>query len=293
MNKYGPWLPIYLVLLMIPIIVGILFFLPETLTVSLKNKKAQGGKSAPTTFKEHMSHGLHDLKQSLKILKDPSVAMIMVTFFVQDARYTAYTTTMSQYVSKHFKWKMAEVSLILSPLGILNLIILAGLPRVSAILISPRFRMTAFGKDLFLTRISTGILVLGSFWQGLSHNVVMFFLGLFIGTFGAADSPLARATVTHHVQPEFTARLYALITMIQVVGSFIGGPVLAWFFDQGLKKKGIWMGLPWFYVSFLCSLAWIALFFVKPPKKRSREESTDIEGYETDDYMPDDPLRLR
>jgi MFS-type transporter involved in bile tolerance (Atg22 family) len=293
MNKYGPWLPIYLVLLTVPIIVGILFFLPETLTVNLKNKKAQGSKNAPTTFKEHMSHGLNDLKQSLKILKDPSVAMIMVTFFVQDARYTAYTTTMSQYISKHFKWKMAEVSLILSPLGILNLLILAGLPRVSAILISPRFRMTAFGKDLFLTRISTGILVLGSFWQGLSHNIVMFFLGLFIGTFGAADSPLARATVTHYVQPEFTARLYALITIIQVVGSFIGGPVLAWFFDQGLKRKGIWMGLPWFYVSFLCSLAWIALFFVKPPKKRSREESTDNEGYETDDYMPDDPLRLR
>ncbi|KAF4962800.1 hypothetical protein FSARC_9138 [Fusarium sarcochroum] len=293
MNKFGPWLPIYLVFLTVPIIIGILFLLPETLTIKLKDQKTQADKTAPTTFKEYLSHGVDDLIHSLNMLKDPSVVMITVTFFIQNARFTAYTTTMSQYISKHFKWKMAEVSIILSPLGILNLIILAGLPKVSEILMSPRFRMTAFEKDLFLTRISTGVLILGAFWQGISHSAIMFLFGLFIGTFGAADSPLARATVTHYVQPEYTARLYALIGMIEVIGSFIGGPALAWFFDQGLKRKGFWIGLPWFYVSFLCSLAWIALFFVKPPKKRSREEPTDSDGYETDDYMPDDPLRLQ
>ncbi|KAM0348034.1 hypothetical protein ACHAPU_004537 [Fusarium lateritium] len=293
MNKYGPWVPIYLVFLTVPLIVGILFFLPETLTINLKNKKAQGGKDAPVTFKEHISHGINDLKQSLKILRNPSVGLVILTLFIQDARYTAYSTIMSQYISKHFGWKMAEVSLILSPLGILNLIVLAGLPRVSDILTSPRFRMTAFGKDLFLTRVSSGILVLGAFWQGISHNIYMFFFGLFIGTFGAADSPLARATVTHYVQPEFTARLYALIGMLQVMGSFMGGPALAWFFDQGLKKKGIWIGLPWFYISFLCGFAWIALFFVTPPKKHTRDEPTDNDGYYSEEYMPDDPLRLQ
>ncbi|KAF5026536.1 hypothetical protein F66182_1396 [Fusarium sp. NRRL 66182] len=293
MNKFGPWLPIYLVSATAPIIVGILLILPETLTISLKDQKARADKAAPATFKEHLSHGINDLNHSLGMLKDCSVVMILVTFFVQNARYTAYTTTMGQYMSKHFKWKMADVSLILSPLGVLNLVILAGLPKVSEILLSPRFRMTAFGKDLLLTRISTGILVLGALWQGVSHNAVMFLLGLFITTFGAADSPLARATVTHYVQPEYTSRLYALIGMIEVVGSFIGGPALAWFFDQGLKRKGLWIGLPWFYVAFLCCLAWLALFFVKPPKKRSREETTDSDGYETEDYMPDDPLRLQ
>lgn len=294
MNKYGPWLPIYLVLFTVPIIMGVLVLLPETLTVNVKNQQAQSGKRAPSTLKEHMSHGVKDLQQSLNMLKNVSVTMILVTFFIQNARYAAYTTTMSQYISKHFKWTMADVSLVLSPMGILDLIILAGLPKVGDRLMSPRFRMTAFGKDLFLTRISTVMLVLGAFWQGLSPNVVMFFFGLFIETFGAATGPLARATVTHYVQPEYTARLYALIGMIEVVGSFIAGPVLAWCFDQGLKRKGIWIGLPWFYVSFLCFIALVALYFVKPPKKRSREEEViDNEGYETDDYMPDNPLRLR
>jgi MFS-type transporter involved in bile tolerance (Atg22 family) len=272
---------------------GILVLLPETLAVNLKKQQAQSGKKAPSTLKEHISHGIKDLRYSLNMLKNVSVAMILITFFIQNARFAAYTTTMSQYISKHFKWKMADVSLILSPMGILDLAILAGLPRFGDTLMSPRFRMTAFGKDLFLTRISTLMLVLGAFWQGLSPNAVMFFLGLFIETFGAATSPLARATVTHYVQPEYTARLYALIGMIEVIGSFIGGPVLAWCFDQGLKRKGIWIGLPWFYISFLCFIALVGLYFVKPPKKRTREEVVDNEGYETDDYMPDDPLRLR
>ncbi|RFN49500.1 mfs transporter [Fusarium flagelliforme] len=292
MNKYGPWLPIYLVLIFVPIVMGILVLLPETLTINVK--KQQAGKKSPSTLKEHISHGVKDLKHSLNMLKNVSVAMILITFFIQTARYTAYTTTMSQYISKHFKWKMADVSLILSPLGILDLTILAGLPKVGdRLMSSPRFRMTAFGKDLFLTRVSTVMLVFGAFWQGLSHNVGMFFFGVFIETWGAATGPLARATVTHYVQPEYTARLYALIGMIEVIGSFIAGPVLAWFFDLGLKKKGIWIGLPWFYVSFLCAVALAALYLAKPPVKRAREDVVDNEGYETDDYMPDDPLRLR
>jgi len=107
---------------------------------------------------------------------------------------------------------------------------------------------------------------------------VLFLIGLFIGTFGAADSPLARATVTHYVDPEFTSRLYALIGMIEVLGSFIGGPVLAFFFDQGLRRKGIWMGLPWFYIAFLCSIALTALMFVKPRNKSLDDEGEGLGG---------------
>ncbi|KAF4466490.1 mfs transporter [Fusarium albosuccineum] len=293
MNKYGPWLPIYLVACMVPVIYGILFLLPETLTINIRDQKTQSDVSRPATFKDYMTRGVNELVHSLNMLKNFSVVMILVTFFVQNARFTAYSQTLGQYISKHFGWKLAEVSLLLSPLGILNLIVLGGLPKVSEILMSRRFRMTPFGKDLFLTRVSTCILTIGAIVQGMGHSITIFLFGLFISTFGAADSPLARATVTHYVSPEYTSRLYALIGMIEVIGSFIGGPVIAWCFDQGLKRKGIWTGLPWFYVGFLCSLSWIALWFVKPPKKHSREDPTDSDGDDTDDYMPDDPLRLR
>ncbi|RSM15255.1 hypothetical protein CEP52_000841 [Fusarium oligoseptatum] len=293
MQKYGPWVPIYLVMATVPVVLATLALLPETLTVNLKNQKTPADRATPTTFKEHMTHGLDELIHSLNMLKNLSVVMILVTFFIQNARFTAYMTILGQYISKHFKWKLAEVSILLSPLGILNLIILGGLPKIADILVSPRFRMTPFGKDLFLTRVSTGILAFAAFFQGSSHNIVLFLFGLFIGTFGAADSPLARATVTHYVPPEFTSRLYALIGMIEVIGSFIAGPVLAWCFDQGLKRKGFWMGLPWYYISFLCTLAWVALLFVKPPRKHSREDPRDTDEDDAEEYMPDAPLRLQ
>lgn len=290
MQRYGPWVPIKIVLFIFPCILGPLLSLPETLTIDLKKQKGQPGD--PGTFKEHMRHGILELVKSLDILKNISVPLILVTFFVQNARFTAYTSTMSQYVSVNFQWKLAETSLLLSPLGLLNLVVLAVLPKISEILVSPRFRMTPFGKDLFLTKISTCILMLGAFVSGLSHNVVMFIFGLFISTFGAADSPLARATVTHYVPAEYTSRLYALIGMVEVIGSFIGGPVLAWFFDKGMKKGGFWMGLPWYYVSFLCFLAWAALLFVKPPRRTSLGDPRDEEVDEFDEYLPDNPLRL-
>lgn len=292
MQAYGPWVPISIVFASFPVVFIAIMLLPETLTINLKSQRAEADDPALRTFKQHMTHGLNELAYSLKMLENTSVLLVLVTFFVQNARFTAYTTTLGQYVSKSFGWKLAETSLLLSPLGILNLVVLGVLPKISQILVSPRFRMSPFGKDLFLTKISTCILVVGAIVQGFAHNVVLFLFGLFISTFGAADSPLARATVTHYVAPEYTSRLYALIGMIEVIGSFIGGPVLAWCFDMGMRNKGPWMGLPWFYVSFLCCLAWTALLFVKPPRKNSPEERRDSIIDEAEDFLPDDPLRL-
>ena len=107
--------------------------------------------------------------------------------------------------------------------------------------------------------------------------MVLFLFGLFVSTFGAADSPLARATVSHYVDAQYTSRLYALIGMVEVLGSFIGGPALAVFFDWGLRKKGLWYGLPWFYIAFLSSVALFALALVRPPKQSQEDETTGSE----------------
>ncbi|KPM44028.1 hypothetical protein AK830_g2495 [Neonectria ditissima] len=292
MQRFGPWVPIYLVLTTIPVVLAIFCLLPETLTIKIKSQRDEADEPVLNSLRDRLEQGVKELIQSLDILKNRSVLLVTVTFFVQNARYSAYTTILSQYVSKHFGWKLAETSLLLSPLGILNLIILGGLPKVSEMLLSPRFRMSPFRKDLFLTRVSTCMLVLGAIVQGFSHSVVVFLFGLFISTFGAADTALARATVSHFVQPEYTSRLYALIGMIEVFGSFIGGPVLAWCFATGLKHKALLMGLPWLYVGFLCLVAYVSLLFVKPPKKLPREEDAGSDSDGTEEFMPDDPLRL-
>ncbi|KAJ6438337.1 siderophore iron transporter mirB [Purpureocillium lavendulum] len=279
MEKYGPWVPIYVVLFVTPFMLCVFFFIPETLVMEESKTKPKKNRPLLEDLQEHISHGLRDLRKSLDMIKNVNIPLVLLTFLFQSARFAAYTGTLAQYISKHFGWRLAETSLLLSPLGVLNLIVLAGLPRVSQVLMSPRFRFSIFGKDLFLTQVSTALIIVGALIEGFSHNVVLFLIGLFIGTFGAADSPLARATVTHYVDAEFTSRLYALIGMIEVLGSFIGGPVLAFFFDQGLRRKGIWMGLPWFYIAFLCCIALAALMFVRPPRRKlDGEDGASVNG---------------
>lgn len=287
MEKLGPWVPIYIVVFVTPFLMGIILFLPETLTVDAAKAHDDGNDSGLVALKKHMAKGVNDLVDSLSILKNRNVPIILLTFLFQNARGAAYSSTLVQYVSKHFGWRLGETSLLLSPLGVLNLIILIALPKVSDLLVSRRFGFTVFGKDLLLARVSTAFLAIGAVINGLSPNIILFLFGLFISTLGAADSPLLRATVSHYVDAEYTSRLYALIGMVEVLGTFIGGPVLAFFFDLGLKKKGLWYGLPFLYVAMLSGIALLALSLVRPPATSRANAATDS-SEESGEFAPDE-----
>lgn len=56
--------------------------------------------------------------------------------------------------------------------------------------------------------------------------------------------------------------------MVEVLGSFLGAPALAYFFNIGLAKKGLYTGLPYFYIAVLCTIALVALMFVTPPVRK-------------------------
>ncbi|EFY91813.1 hypothetical protein MAC_02098 [Metarhizium acridum CQMa 102] len=291
MTNFGPWVPVYVALTVTPFMLCVFFFIPETLNVetrTLRNKD----QTFAQAFKEHVGKGLDDLMHSVDMIKNINIPLLLLTFFFQSARFAAYTSVLAQYISKHFGWKLAETSLLLSPLGVLNLIILVALPKLSEILVSRRFKFTVFGKDLFLTQASTFLIILGALIEAFSHNVILFLFGLFIGTFGAADSPLARATVSHYVDAKSISKLYALIGMMEVSGSFIAGPVLAKLFNIGLERKGIFIGLPWFYMAFLCGIAFMALLFVRPPpgNKGAGDETFHREPGVVNESTTEDPL---
>lgn len=265
MTRYGPWVPIWIVICTTPVVIGIFLTIPETLP-DREPDLSEGQSPTKETFRTHAARGLRDLRDSLGMLRNMNIPLILITFLSQNARFTAYSGTLGQYLSKHFGWRLGDISVLLSPFGVLNLVVLAALPRLSQYLMSSKVGFTSFRKDLFLTRVSTLLLVFGALIEGFSHSIVLFLIGLFVGTFGAADSPLARATISHYVPAEYTSRLYALVGIAEVLGSFLGGPVLAFFFNKGLAWKGVWIGLPWFYIACTCTVCWLALQWVRPPK---------------------------
>lgn len=292
MSKYGPWVPVYITLFSIPLVYAVIFLVPETLVKKPKSN------AAPVSLKEQIRSGIRDLSSATEILRNVNVPLVLVVFFFTNPRMTAESTTLAQYVSKNFGWTLAQTSVLLSPLGLVGMLVLGLLPKISDLLTSKGrygFGFSNFRKDMFLLRTSMLLLTLASLIQGVSLNIVPFIFGLFIATLGGADSPLARATVSHFVDDAYTSRLYALIGMAEVLGSFTGGPVVAWFFEKGMKLKGIFTGLPWFYISFLCFLTWVALMFVKPPvAKRSVEEDilSDEEEVEEPEPHPNNAIRL-
>ncbi|KAF6803475.1 major facilitator superfamily transporter [Colletotrichum sojae] len=294
MERLGPWVPIKLVFLFTPFVLLVMVLLPETLRPKADAEEAAASAAAdvPMTsaVRDAFANALLELRRSLPILRDRNVLLCLAPPLVQGALMSAHSTTLSQYVSKHFGWTLAQTSYLLSPLGLLHLAVLGILPRVSSLLTDPRgrFRRTAFGKDALLARASFFIIAAGAVVEGVGRDVAVFALGLAMGTLGSASGPLSRAVITAFVDPGDTSRLYALTSMVDTLGSPLGGPALAWTFSVGLERKGIWTGLPWFYVSTLAASAATALVFVGEPRRRgaiyleSRERgSTEGMGLES------------
>ncbi|CRK38563.1 hypothetical protein BN1723_015352, partial [Verticillium longisporum] len=273
LETYGPWVPIRIVFCMSPVILTAASLLPETLRVKLPDGDAIPEPTKPfvATVKDHVRTSLAELASAKVLLRNRSVLFFLL------APLTASTM-------------FILTSYILSPIALCHLLILTALPRLSAHLLKPRrrLRLNDLTKDLLLTRASYGILAISAFLQAISPSIEPFFLAIALGTLGSATPPLARALITAFVEKEHTSRLYAMCSIVETLGAFIGGPVLAWTFSAGMHMGGIMRGLPWLYVSFLHTCAMAAFMMVREPKHmkppvqtESGEEGVDGMGYES------------
>ena len=285
MEAFHPWMPIYIVAAMTPFVLGAMFLLPETL-----QRKATSEHAPSQTLTEwassQISQSLSQARAATSLLRTRSVALVLATFLIHNPINAAHSITLIQYVSQQFGWDIAQTSFLLSPLGILNVAVLAALPKVADALTSPtrRFRFSPFRKDAVLTRFSLLFVVTACLIEGFSRSIFPFVFGLFVGTFGAATSPLSRALLTHYVDSKFTSRLMALVSIVETTGSFLGGPVIALFFQLGQEKGGSLTGLPFLYVGSLAAGGLVCLLYIRAPRRLEEDEvAVDLPEPYTDD----------
>ena len=150
-----------------------------------------------------------------------------------------------QYVSDRYSWTLANSAYITafnSAATIIALLVI--LPLVSAYL--ERQKFDGSRKDLLILRVSVIFQTLGLLGQGLAPNAPLLTLSLLIVALSSGSGMCRRALTTSYVHKDQVARLYTIITVLDVIAASLTGPIVAAMFSGGLKKGGgIWLGTPW------------------------------------------------
>lgn len=220
------------------------------------------------------------------MLKSRSVALILLTFMLLTPIGLGIATTFLQYYSTRFHRKLEDAGYMMAIKGGFTILVMAViLPGLSRLLSSPTspIRLSPFRKDLILAQASAVFLFVG-FLALAGPDVGFVISGLIILTFGSGIGPLCRSLLTDFAQVGQTSQLFALISIIETVGTLAGGPALAWTFSTGMKLGGFWAGLPFIFLSVLSFVALVLLSFIRHDdnangySELAAEESPGVDG---------------
>lgn len=301
--KISPWLAEIFGVTLVFFGLGLgMYVIPETLhfrkqNMPILNTRNEQNKTLLFKLNHTISGIATEYKEASRILKSTSVVLLLLSFFPHFFVSAAEKFSVV-YVSKRYKWLLSDTSYLLSLLAGINiLLLLAIIPWISHFLasptsrLSPRYRLTTPQKDLLLARISILILAAGALIvAGPSINFVIF--GLCLWPLGNGFTNLLRSVITTMVNPQYVARLYSLISMVDTLGAIAVGPALPWLFKIGLNSKedtgsDTWLGLPFLGTSALCGVVAIIVFCVKLPKSSSSIEGEEEEIEEEEERTRD------
>ena len=283
------WTPLLLVLVFDLLGFAILLALPETLPHTmpidiaanplLADESSDDESEDRTPLEDDDSSpkkptAIDRFKKSFRfITRDTAVIALVITFLISKVGRQSINILL-QYVSKRYHWTLSKVSfkpgmlmkhqstytaqkttLLLSLRAGVNIILfLFVLPLLSAYAFA---NATTSFKDLFISRISIVLMVLGSLALSVSSTAALMIIGLIIYTMGTGFVPVVRSLITSRVEAHHASktsdigRLYAVIAVMEGIGSLVAGPGMAFAFRVGMKMGEAWLGLPFLVATVL------------------------------------------
>jgi hypothetical protein len=269
-----------------------MIFIPETLQTKPSDHKDASLEEATiiSPTKSQIREAFTHSAKYLSMFKSISLVLVILTYLIHFPVIIARGQFFVQYFSKRFNWQLAKTGYLLGLRGFVGIfVLLVALPGVSKILISPtsRFRMTVVQKDLVLAQFSALAIMIGAVLLGGS-NIPTVISGIVIATLGDGLSPLCRSLATSFVDSRRTSSLYVLIGVVETIGMIFAGPALAWLFTMGMKLKGLWLGLPYFWLAAISAIATIGLLFVRIPAGSVKLAEVDGVSDEIDEELADE-----
>jgi hypothetical protein len=307
----SPWIPLIAGLAIVAFGGLFMLFVPETLhrkpmndsielAAGLSDSASGASAASPSSLKNSL---LYKFKRNfistfntLRIYASPTLLVLIATFLIQSFERQLIDLVM-RYISKRFSWSLAQTGFLLSLRALINVILfLAILPGVSYILTSSssnaysipgfRFNLSTASKDMTLARFSLVGQIAGLFMLALSAfsapmggsnqqsilPLLLAIAGIIVYTLGTGLSALCRSLISTLVDQEHIARLYAVLSVVDIVGASITGPTLAWLYSWGLKlsRKGErkrYLGLPFWGAMVLAVMAGGGIMWIKTPER--------------------------
>ncbi|KAH8698674.1 P-loop containing nucleoside triphosphate hydrolase protein [Talaromyces proteolyticus] len=148
------------------------------------------------------------------------------------------------------------------------------LPSITACALSGT---SSASKDLWIGKASIILLFLGTVIIASSEIAAFMITGVIISTLGAGFAPVIRSLVTflvesHHAnKASDIGRLYALISVVEGIGSLMAGPGMAWAFRLGMAWGHTWLGFPFVIAAALFALVSVVVFSIRTEKIASDE----------------------
>lgn len=277
MAQYGPWPPTWIGIGCIALSVIVVMFIPETLQVK-PTPSAESEEEAALEQGSRLSQLLTRLKDSLSIIKSPSLVLLLVISLFGMPVVLSTGSFMPVFMSKRYNTKLYQGGYVQTAFGaaqlLQSLVILPWLSR--ALMQSTKLRPDdEHHRDISIARWSAGISTAAALILGLAPTLVAFIFGLFILSLGTGLFSLVRSLMSLYVDPVHRSRLFGLVGMVEIVGQIYAQPMLAELFKIGMRLGGEWIGLPYFGLSVLVAVVTGLLLFVKVSPKDKSPAATD------------------
>lgn len=306
MSRVGPWPPAFTGLALCSLSVAAVALVPETLPAESvsstieagEDERGGGGGDDPSSRQTgKLSHLMDRLRESLSILRSPSLIILLVACLVTSPVTHATGSFMAVFLSKRYGIQLFKAGYVQSAFGLAQVIqTLLVLPWLSRILLlrptppsssstatTPRRRPRPLRfpdehhRDLAIARWSAWATGAAALFLGLAPALPAFVLGLAVLAAGAGCTSLLRSLMSLYVDPAHRSRLFGLAGMVEIVGSIYAQPMLAGLFSLGMRLGGGWIGLPYFGLAVLVAALVTLLFFVRVPKEALEQPESAAE----------------
>ncbi|KAL2133861.1 hypothetical protein VTI74DRAFT_1533 [Chaetomium olivicolor] len=267
----GPWTPLLVSLVILIIATFSILIFPETVHVH-DRKAAEEERDAEddgvprlTKLWQKARTGLGEVWDF--VLGNKSLAFLMVSLvFVILGRFVG--EILLQYATDRYGWSWSFASMVLTIRNAGSLVtLLAVLPAASWLGVQ-RLGMTAVAKDLWISRWSGVVQIVGSLLIAAAVDGWLFSIGLVWLALGSGMSASIRSLLNTLVEEHHVGTVNSLVGFMEGLGMTIAGPLLAKSLSVGLNLGGGWIGLPFLTGAIFFTMSTAILWIFRMPNGR-------------------------